>query len=91
MAIICNLETQYLPRDYTIIDADRATGYASVELRNPSMNENSTAFDVEIGIIRNVRKVEGATVTHLGDPYAPKNARQFDPELADMEDQRRPQ
>jgi hypothetical protein len=91
MAIICNLDTQYLPRDYTIIDVYRATGYASVELRNPTTSENPAAFDVEIGIIRNVRKVEGETITTLGDTYAPKNARPFDAQLADMNEQRRPQ
>jgi hypothetical protein len=91
MAIICNLDTQYLPRDYTIVDADRATGYASVELRNPSTSENPAAFDVEIGIIRNVREVDGLTVTTLGDPYVPSNARPVDIEQLDMDDQRRPQ
>lgn len=55
MAIICNLRSQSLQREYTVIDA--SLGYASVELRNPSASENPAAFEVEAGEITNVRVI----------------------------------
>lgn len=56
MAIICNLKSQSLPREYSVIDA--YNGYAMVALVAPAGSENTAAFEVEVDEITNVRVID---------------------------------